>query len=345
MDMMKEHMRMMKEQMEENAKLRAENDVLRSAKPQQPTSTKKPSRPLVELCMSENDWELFLHSWNRYKHLAGLVESDQIRWELRECCAGDVDKQLFHNVGPAALYAASEEVILENIKKVAVKIVHKEVHRFNFAKLRQQDGETITQFVSRLKEAAAQCGFSVRCTKTLCGSADDPTLVSYAEDSISQQLLVGLRNQTFQTRLLSEVNTLDTLAKKVERLVILESTEECANVLNSSTPETKAAAARHSTYKDRQRDERFARETDAQPCPGCGWKSHGRDKSMKMKDCPAQKKKCNNCAVIGHFQAVCPLKKSAKHSNANRAADWSNQDGQGEEEPMAALASATTQFF
>ena len=76
--------------------------------------------------------------------MTGLRSDDDLRMELRASCSSDVNKLLFEYVGPAQLDSATEVELLAHIKSVAVKGLHKEVHRMNFGKMRQADGENIT---------------------------------------------------------------------------------------------------------------------------------------------------------------------------------------------------------
>ena len=101
-----------------------------------------------------------------------------------------MNKLLFEYVGPTQLDSATEVELLAHIKSVAVKGLHKEVHRMNFGKMRQADGESITHYVARLKSKASLCSFVISCA---CQEN-----VSYAEEMISQQLVTGLRDQQHQ---------------------------------------------------------------------------------------------------------------------------------------------------
>ena len=94
--------------------------------------------------------------------MTGLAGEDGIRMELRASCSSDVNKLLFEFVGATTLDTASEQELLGHIRSIAVKGTHKEVHRMNFGKLIQQEGESITQFVARLKSQATLCQFTHR---------------------------------------------------------------------------------------------------------------------------------------------------------------------------------------
>ena len=267
--------------------------------------------------------------------MTGITQVDEIRMELRAACSSDVNRLLFEFVGATELDAADESALMGHIKSVAVKGLHKEVHRMNFGKIRQSDGESITHYVARLKSQASLCNFFVKCGCNLNAS--------FAEEMISQQLVIGLRNQEHQAKVLSEVTTLATLDQKVQRLQALEATEESSHKLRGSTLPTIAGAAK-SGYRRTQTADRTQtankkfpddkKTTPSKKCATCGRTSHyGR--SMSFKDCPAANKKCNACGKDGHFKTVCrsvPTNASAVHD------DEDDSDG----EPSEA---STSYFF
>ena len=116
-----------------------------------------------------------------------------IRNELRSACSNQVNKLLFEYIGATKLIACSEDELLSYIKSVAVKVTHKAVHRVEFDKMIQNDGEAITRYVSRLKAKASLCKFEINCNCT------PPIIVSYAEERVSERLLAGLQNKAHQT--------------------------------------------------------------------------------------------------------------------------------------------------
>ena len=111
----------------------------------------KPVRPSVDVEMSEGEWDILLDQWDRFKRMAKLTEALEINDNLRQCCTEQLNKRLFDIKGSAALNSATEEVLLGWIKELAVKGVHKEVHRTRFVKLKQKQGESINSYYGRLK--------------------------------------------------------------------------------------------------------------------------------------------------------------------------------------------------
>ena len=300
--------------------------------------TRKPDRPVVNAAIDDREWALFKDTWSRYKTMIGVSSTtpedvETIRMELRSTCSTEVNRMLFEFVGPDVLNACTEEQLLTHIKSVAVKVVHHEVHQVSFHAMSQEQGESITSYVARLKAKAFLCKFETQCG---CNPA---TPVSYADNMVAQRLVAGLSNLEHQRKILSEAETLVTLHAKVKRLQLLETTEESASIMNNpaplrnqTVPPSESSAAK-SQYKQQQRSNTKPHPADNhndEPCKGCGSSSHPGGKSLSRKNCPAFKVNCHNCGVKGHFAAVC--KKSQAHSIE-------------EDETLESLASAATVSF
>lgn len=362
-EQMQQILALMQRQMDNLESLREENSMLREAATQATATatardvtirntpqgkTKRPDRPVINANIDDREWALFEDTWNRYKVMTGLSSEEEIRMELRASCSVDVNKFLFEFVGPTVLNNATEEELLNHIRKIAVKSTHKEVHRMNFGKLSQSEKETITHYVARLKAKAALCDFNVVCTVT-----DPPTPVSYADQMIAQQMIAGLRNQQHQSKILSEASILPTLLSKIERLQSLETTEESANEMQrtpiSAQPPTQAAAAR-SQFKRNKKipatvcNEEAGDSTQGKICNGCGRSSHPAGKTMARKDCPAFKKSCDSCGIKGHFKAVCrksQARAAPSHVNEEQSDEYEDVLDDIEAEASSSFAFAT----
>ena len=328
----------MQQQMQQLNTLQRENVHLRTGRPSGP-KTKRPDRPTVNVNIDEREWELFKDTWQRYKTMTGLAGEDGIRMELRASCSSDVNKLLFEFVGATMLDTASEQELLGHIRSIAVKGTHKEVHRMNFGKLIQQEGESITQFVARLKSQVTLCQFTI-----VCPSHNPPTSISYAEEMVTQQLIAGLRNQDHQSRVLAESSMLITLREKVDRLQCLEATAESTSQMRMVPAPplagiTTASIARQSQYRHNKKNfQQLHTKPPPRKCRGCGRSSHP-GKSMARKDCPAFNKACGSCGIMGHFRAVCEKNKSGERSRSN-AAEEEEETQYDELEPPSQEASS-----
>ena len=145
----------------------------------------------------------------------------EIQNELRTACSPNVNRLLFQLLGSETLNIATEEQLLHQIQLVAVKGLHKEVHRHTFHNIRQQEGEGITHFLAKFQSQARLCKFTVKCTNGSCQQQ-----VNNSEDMVAGQLVAGLLNMEHQVKILAEANILTTLEQKFHRLVSLETTDK-----------------------------------------------------------------------------------------------------------------------
>ena len=281
----------------------------------------KPNRPSIEAETDELNWIIFQDNWKRFKLMAGIEEEKEVCLELRETCSAEVNRLLYQYKGADILNADNlkESDLLEYIKLVAVKSIHKEVHRWHYGQITQMDAEPATQYVGRLKSRASLCGYTVKCS---CGRG-----VSYAEEMVSQRLVAGLTNSEYQSRILNEAENLPSLKDKVERLISLEATDDATTKIRMPAAASVTGAARSSAYKNNQQmhtspslrgrsQTRIPRSKlvtfRKRRCRGCGRSSHAgaEDKTLSRASCPAMGKKCLECGGFNHFARVCEKRKT-----------------------------------
>lgn len=255
----------------------------------------KIERPLMDADCSDNQWVIFQDAWQRYKQMTSLTDVAEIRNELRSACSPKVNEMLFNFIGPDVLNTASEHDLMKHIKSVAVRAVHPEVYRQQFFMLKQSDGESITNFVSRLKAKAMLCDFT---TNTSC--EDQNCRATYSADMVKSQLIAGTRNPNHQSKVLTEMDALKTLDQVIERLLTLESTERASSHFRA--PFTPSPPAGDIGAIVRKPPVSSAKPKPNQPqCVGCGQAFHPKGRST----CPAWKKTCNRCKKPNHFAKVC----------------------------------------
>ena len=295
----------------------------------------KPIRPIIEEGVDDFGWNLFIDKWERYKLTIGLENDEQETCsELRESCSPEVNRMLFEFIGADELRKKelTEEALLNNIKSVAVRSIHQEVHRWRFNQIAQCDSEKVTKFVGRLKAQAILCDFNVSCA---CGKR-----VSYAEEMVSQRLTTGVINPEHQSKVLCEAEQLNTLKLKVDKLISLETTDEASSKIRTPLS-SRSNPIKTSQYKRDQKQKlvqpvvgedtemmsrgrtRFRRPPSdrRRRCRGCGRSDHPNNKSMARHDCPAWGQKCKTCGKENHFEKVCE-----RRSRASFAGDTSGSE-------------------
>ena len=299
---------------------------------------KRPDRPIIDADATDSDWAMFINSWERYKTMTKISDPVEIRNELRSTCSSVINKLLFDFVGASTLNTCSEQQLLSHIKSVAVKGVHKEVHRQKFHSLHQSPGEPITRYLARLRAQVALCEFRVTCSAGECAAP-----VSYAEDMIAGQMIAGLANIEHQSKILAEATTLVSLQAKYDRLISLETTDQSTSHLHAAPPKPmipSESAAQKSQYAQQKRSKKEGRALV--PCKGCGETYHPPGKSMARKDCPAFGTVCRNCGIRGHLQRVCRQPKAPKQPESGSNAARSDPASTEESYIFAAQLSSTS---
>ena len=298
-----------------------------SQPPSVPTqSLKRPERPSIDLDANESRWAFFLNEWKFYKQRANLPAS--AAGELRACCSEELRMELFEFLGSTSFDSMDEVGLLAAIKKLAVRGKNTAVHRNEFYAMRQASGQTIQQFVAKLRAKAEHCNFTMKCSSTACDVVNN-----FSASMVSDRMIVGCYDDDIQNEVLAKYGQLGTFDEKFSLMQALESGKNAKTQLGG---ESSVAAQKSSYQRDKRRPTRpnllantatspamrpnrptlydhqtrpggtASGITHPQTCPGCGSNSHGPGTDKPRRDhCPAWNKKCNHCALIGHLARVC----------------------------------------
>ncbi|KAJ1194973.1 hypothetical protein NDU88_004257 [Pleurodeles waltl] len=176
------------------------------------------------------------------------------------------------------------------------------VGRHKFALRKQEEGETIEEYIACLRLLAQDCEFA-EMTDTYIRDQ----VVFYCHSKKVQERLLSCRNPS-----LKEVVA---IAMAVERSMVsskeLASTSQASNVFyvqdrHKNAPKTPDRAA-----SDRGGGRRPL------ACFRCGSRDHLAD----SRTCPALYKSCSKCRKMGHFAAVCKAKKSSMSMKVSSVSD------------------------
>lgn len=224
----------------------------------------------------------------------------------------------------------SFDELIEVLKKIFVPKTNKRAERYKFNKAAQKDGESISEFIARLKTLAKDCKFGegnakvmrkvlVKKVETKDGSKaeievniDGALSLLMLDEALTDRFIVGLSNQKTQQKLLNSED--------------LDFEDCCAVALNmeSSQRETKALPPiecfmnqgnsswqvqphSYSTYEAMKRAMLRSGASSgsvnkaAQSCFRCG-------RTHNAATCPAVSWKCFVCNRVGHTSRVCRLK-------------------------------------
>ncbi len=244
-------------------------------------SSVKAVRPSIDIETTEGEWAVFEDNWSRFKRMACLTSEDDIRDNLRQCCSSSLNKRLFDLKSAATLNAATEIDLLKWMMEIAVKRVHKEVHRTQFVNLRNKQGESVTAYLGRLKAESSLCDFRITapatCSDMNCTCANHGIHVNYQDDMVATQLVAGLYNTDHKVEILSESAELGDLDKKFERLLVLEKSgtslstlsggEAFSNVVSGSYPKRHQGGRRFDRNKSWREKDRQEKPPHVKPSP------------------------------------------------------------------------------
>ena len=150
--------------------------------------------PEIPSDMTHPQFRKFRIDWDVYKQITGLPD-EHIANHLYSACCSDVQTSLINT--HQDWLKMSEEELLVAIQLIVTKQTNPAVHRINFRKIVQQEGETVKEFTVRLRSAAIDCEFT--CPSPTC-KADIST------PSIQDQFISGLNNDVLQTDILAKAD-------------------------------------------------------------------------------------------------------------------------------------------
>ena len=162
--------------------------------------------------------------------------------------------------------------------------------RHKFRQIRQLPDESVSTFMSRLREKVELCSFA---------STDVVTVVN---TQVRDQLIAGLRSKDSRRELLKEPKL--TLADAFSKAVAIEASLLDSNLYNSEPGPSVAACVRSETTAAVSGSEpKHQLKRKMTKGPGCKYcdRMHANGKQF----CPAAHVRCNSCRKVGHFEAVC----------------------------------------
>ncbi len=179
------------------------------------------------------------------------------------------------------------------------------IHRYTLQGMRQEQGESVDNFVAKIKNIGTKCKFS--------GNEE-------LEDRLLDQLIWGTNDPEVQKSLIGRAKKL-TLNAAIDIARSYEATKRQMNSLSSQNmgnPQRVNTINRKKIHDDKE-------ISNALKCTKCG-KIH---KLPHKGNCPAHGTKCRNCGKMNHWQKVCKSGKGQCRSKSpqgrNRLIIWRNK--------------------
>lgn len=185
---------------------------------------------------------------------------------------------------------------------------------FKFRQMKQEPGETVDNFCTRLRLLAATCDF----TNT--------------DRELKSQILQGCTSTRLRRRGLRDEMELENLLKTARSLEIsdvqateMEADEAVNAVYRNKHPQQGGRRSNTQSQQQPLQENRgqtswshqHGGTTSSRPCAWCG--GHCRSRTS----CPARDKQCRSCSKMGHFAKVCRSKPQGR-SNASHDARMIN---------------------
>ena len=240
-------------------------------------------------------WEARLARFDIYVAAAAITDKTQKRALLLHL-AGESVQKVFKGLKDTGDDCASAVKAL-NAYFLPKKNVRYE--RYVFKQIVQEPGESIDQFVARLRTLSQTCEFA---------DADDAIADQVVEKCLSTRLKrrVLRDNTTTLEKILEEGRALEQTEAQVQRM---KTTDDAA------TPSVNAVFRRkgrsNQTYQSNQQGKSQNQNNNSKAkCYHCGG-PYPHDRA-----CPAKGKTCGNCGKLDHFSSVC-LQGKAKNNGRN----------------------------
>ena len=134
----------------------------------------------------------------------------------------------------------TEKDLLQQIKNLGVRVIHKTLHLQNMWQMTQDPEEPIRAFCSRLVGTADLCDLTVECSSSTCSHR-----TSYRDQVVLQALLRGMHNADIRTRVLSrsQNNELSKLSQIVDYVAAEEASlssfstsHNCGSIILQACP-------------------------------------------------------------------------------------------------------------
>ena len=221
------------------------------------------------------DWDVFAEQLTFYCVANGIDDADKKRAILLSACGTTTYKLLKALVAPAELSSKSFAELVQLAEEHYIPKPSVIMRRFHFNTCVRLEGESVNQFVTRLRDLASHCDYG-----------------DSAKELIRDRLVCGVRDDHLQRTLLA-VSKL-TFDKAYELAILHEAAVQNSRLLSGPSALAPVNFADPSPAEDSLND----KPSCIKPCYRCGGRHSSR--ICRFKDTV-----CNFCRKRGHIQRVC----------------------------------------
>ncbi|XP_046753091.1 uncharacterized protein K02A2.6-like [Diprion similis] len=306
----REHQRMVEESAtitNTRAQLREATVYLSELRQNMASTTMGQIGQLKEFDMKE-DFELWIERFEQFVIINNVIEVKQksLFLTLIGTQAYSLLRNLCAPVLPSGKTLSELRTVLKGHLQPAQSVI---TVRYKFKECRQEDNQSIKQYLANLKQISILCEFG-----------------DNLESSLRDQFVWGLKSAAIKKRLLGEAGL--TYQRAVELATALESAAIDVVQIGGSTSDKGQPFHNIRTYPKSKTWNQGRNGSDlSTTCSCCGRRNH------QTKDCRYKRFRCNICNRQGHLATMCHNKSSNRNQNCNvskgRACKNNDDDDQG----------------
>ena len=240
------------------------------------------------------EWPKWFRRFQRFRQASGLSDkSSESQVNTLVYTMGDAADDILSSFGLTDDEKKNYDTVVEKLDRHFVKKRNVIFERARFNQRKQEEGESVDDFVTALFCLSEHCQYG-----------------NLREEMIRDRIVVGLRDSSLSEKLQLEADL--TLEKALAFARQRESVKNQQKVVgaDSSPPNVDAIQSRGKPRKDKRVERKPTKQTrkmnpvtDPEMCTRCGKRSH-----VGKQQCPARDATCRKCHKRGHFQVVCRTK-------------------------------------
>ena len=157
--------------------------------------------------------------------------------------------------------------------------------RQKFLRLLQEENEPIASWETRVRNQGAQCEYE-----------------DFADELMRDQFIAGLTSEALRVKLIGKGHRHRDSQTKVALREVVEAAKSFeATTYANQLMKTARGNQEQVNFAGKQNMEKEDVKRSGAPCYWCS----GNHKEPRQQHCPAFRKRCNNCGIIGHFSRAC----------------------------------------
>lgn len=268
-----------------------------------------------------SNWKMFRKEWEDYEVASELSGKDEkIRVATLRIVMGRECAAILDNLDLTAAQAKKVTAILDALEQNFEPVRNVIYERSVFYSAKQSVGESISQYVNRLRKLAASCEFTPQ--RVLDENIRDKLVLGVLDKALKKQLLKDPK-----LTLVSAIETCRAAEQIDTEMANLSGNDEVASEERVNRLQRSMPIDREQSMRPRSRANNHSTTDSSVPslkqCKYCGGK-HKWDKNK----CPAFGRKCNKCGKQNHFAKVCLMQR------VNAAQETTSQDDDSSEEAV-----------